>query len=230
MNYIQKNLEVVNASIRQAAMACGRNAADIYLVAVSKTVGVDGIRKAIEAGATQLGENYVQEVRDKVNALGTCSVSWHFIGHLQTNKAKAAVGLFDVIHTVDSFKLAQELDKQANRIHKIQNILIQVNIGKERSKSGVDPARAIQLIREISRLESLNVMGLMTMPPFFEDPEKVRPYFSALRQLRDRINAEAISNMVLSELSMGMSSDFKIAIAEGATIVRIGTAIFGKRP
>jgi len=230
MDRIQKNLEAVNASIHQAAIAYGRNVDRIQLVAVSKTVGVDVIRKAIEAGVTRLGENYVQETRDKVNALRISSVSWHFIGHLQTNKAKIAVRLFDLIHTVDSLKLAQELDKQAGKINKIQNILVQINMGKERSKSGADPADAIQLIKNISRFESIKVKGLMTMPPFYNDPEKARPYFSALRQLRDRINAQGISNIALSELSMGMTGDFKVAIAEGATLVRIGTAIFGRRP
>jgi pyridoxal phosphate enzyme (YggS family) len=229
MDEIQKNLATVNASIRQAAIACGRNIDNIHLVTVSKTVKVDMIRKAIEAGVTILGENYVQEARDKIRSLGGHDLSWHFIGHLQTNKARIAVRLFDLIHTVDSFKLAQELNKQAGKIGKCQNILVQVKIGKERSKSGVDPANAIPLIKDISRFENLMVKGLMTMPPFFNDPEKTRPYFSELRRLQERINAQTIPHIALSELSMGMTGDFKIAIGEGATLVRIGTAIFGKR-
>jgi pyridoxal phosphate enzyme (YggS family) len=187
------------------------------------------VKEAIEAGVKILGENYIQEARKKLGALSSHPVSWHFIGHLQTNKAKYAVRLFDLIHSVDSLKLAHELNKQAKKINKIQEILIQVNIGMESTKAGVYEQDALSLIKDISHLENLSVKGLMTMPPFFNEPEKVRPYFSALRKLRDQIKKESIPNIAMDELSMGMTGDFEAAIDQGASLVRIGTAIFGER-
>jgi len=148
---------------------------------------------------------------------------------LQTNKAKIAVALFDLIHGVDSLKLAREVDKQAAKIGKIQSILIQVNVSGEATKSGTTEEAALELIRDAGRLEHLRVRGLMTMPPFFDQPERARPYFAALRRLRDRIRAEAVAGVDMVELSMGMTGDFEVAIEEGATLVRIGTAIFGPR-
>jgi pyridoxal phosphate enzyme (YggS family) len=186
------------------------------------------VKEAIDAGVAILGENYVQEARDKFNVLSMYPVSWHFIGHLQSNKAKYAVRLFDLIHSVDTLKLARELNKQAKKVNKVQNILIQANISKEPSKSGADVENVASLIKDISILENLSVKGLMTMPPYFNNPEKVRPYFSALRNLRDQIR-KALPGVVLDELSMGMTGDFEVAIEEGATLVRIGTAIFGER-
>jgi pyridoxal phosphate enzyme (YggS family) len=203
--------------------------ASIRLVAVSKTMPAEVVKDAIEAGVTELGENYIQEAREKINALATYPVTWHFIGHLQSNKAKYAVRLFDLIHSVDSLKLAQELNKYAKKNDKIQAILIQVNVAKEVSKSGVYVEDTLQLLDKVSRLENIAIKGLMTMPPFFNAPEKARPYFTALRELRDQIKMEAISNISMDELSMGMTGDFETAIEEGATIVRIGTAIFGDR-
>jgi len=196
---------------------------------VSKTIPADRVREAINAGADILGENYLQEAREKINELSAHPVSWHFIGHLQTNKAKYAVRLFDLIHTVDSLKLARELNKQAKKINKIQQILIQINISRESSKSGVYDQDLLSLINDISCLQNLSVRGLMTVPPFFNSPETVRPYFAALRVLRDQIKNKAIQNVSMEELSMGMTGDFEVAIEEGATLVRIGTAIFGKR-
>jgi len=205
---------------------------------VSKTVPTARVRQAIQAGATILGENYIQEARTKFNDLATTPVSWHFIGHLQSNKAKYAVRLFDLIHSVDTLKLARELDKQSRKINldkqsrkinKIQEILIQVNISEEASKSGVNVKDTLTLLKDISRLENLSVKGLMTMPPYFNAPEKVRPYFTALRNLRDRLEQQGLLNVGLNELSMGMTGDFEVAIQEGATLVRIGTAIFGDR-
>jgi hypothetical protein len=224
-----KRLQTVNNRIQTAARACGRNPETIRLVTVSKTVPTERVRQAIQAGVTILGENYVQETRAKFNDLATYPVSWHFIGHLQSNKSKYAVRLFDLIHSVDSLKLARELDKQARKINKIQEILIQVNISAEASKSGVSVNDTLRLLKDISRLENLSVKGLMTMPPYFNAPEKVRPYFAALRGLRDRIKHHGVLNVSLNELSMGMTGDFEVAIQEGATLVRIGTAIFGKR-
>ena len=224
----KKRLENVRDRINKAAFKCGRDPESIHLVAVSKTISANRVREAIMAGVTTLGENYVQEARNKFNVLGTFPVSWHFIGHLQSNKAKYAVRLFDLIHSVDTLKLAHELNKQSNKVNKIQDVLIQINISKEPSKSGSDIQNAANLIKDIVLLENLSVKGLMAMPPFFNNPEKARPYFTALRVLRDQIQ-KVFPGVVLNELSMGMTGDFEIAIEEGATLVRIGTAIFGER-
>jgi PLP dependent protein len=226
---LTKRLQTVKNRIQRAARACGRNPETIRLVAVTKTVPTARVRQAIRAGATILGENYIQEARAKFNDLATCPVSWHFIGHLQSNKAKYAVRFFDLIHSVDTLKLALELDKQSQKIHKIQKILIQVNISEQASKSGVNVKDTLRLLKDISALEYLQVDGLMTLPPYFNAPEKVRPYFTALRELRDRLDEQGVSNIRLNELSMGMTGDFEVAIREGATLVRIGTAIFGNR-
>ena len=226
---LRNRLEKVKERIQKAADASQRPVASIRLVAVSKTMSVDVVREAIEAGITDLGENYIQEAKDKINTLATYPVTWHFIGHLQSNKAKYAVRLFDIIHSVDSSKLARELDKYAEKIGKVQAILIQVNVAKEDSKSGVYIEDTLHLLRDVSRLKNISVKGLMTMPPLFNAPEKVRPYFAALRNLRNQIEKEAIPNISMEELSMGMTGDFEAAIEEGATMVRIGTAIFGER-
>jgi pyridoxal phosphate enzyme (YggS family) len=225
---LKNRLENVNDRINKAALKCGRDPENIHLVAVSKTIPANRVKEAIELGVTILGENYVQEARDKFNVLGTYPVSWHFIGHLQTNKAKYAVRLFDLIHSVDTLKLARELDKQAKKVNKFQDILIQINVSKEPSKSGSDMENAANLIKDIVGLENLSVKGLMAMPPFFNNPEKARPYFTALRNLRDQIQ-KTLPGVALDELSMGMTGDFEVAIEEGATFVRIGTAIFGER-
>ena len=187
------------------------------------------VKEAIEAGVTDLGENYIQEARDKINRLAVSDVNWHFIGHLQSNKAKYAVRLFDLIHSVDSLKLANELNKYARKIDKTQAILVQVNVAKEASKSGIYAENTIELLKNISRLENVSVKGLMTMPPYFNAPEQVRPFFAALHRLRDQVQAASIPNIAMDELSMGMTGDFEAAIEEGATMVRIGTAIFGER-
>ena len=226
---MKNRIEQVKKRIKDTAEACKRPMASIRLVAVSKTMPTEVVKQAIEAGVTDLGENYIQEAKEKINALAAYPVTWHFIGHLQSNKAKYAVRLFDLIHSVDSLKLAQELNKYAQKNDKIQAILIQVNVAKEDSKSGVYVEDTLQLLKEVSRLEHVSVKGLMTMPPYFNAPEKVRPFFAALRELRDQIQKEAIPNTSMTELSMGMTGDFEAAIEEGATIVRIGTAIFGDR-
>ena len=226
---MKQRLEQVRQRIRQAAESSNRDADSVRLVAVSKTVTADIVREAIEAGVTILGENYVQEARDKFNALVQYPVSWHFIGHLQSNKAKYAVRLFDLIHSVDSLKLARELDKQAAKVDKIQQILVQVNISGEDTKSGISADEAPRLVAEIGRLKNIAVKGLMTMPPYFYQPQKVQPFFAALRNLRDQMREQSLPNVSLDELSMGMTGDFEVAIKEGATLVRLGTAIFGER-
>lgn len=222
-------LEEINQRIRKSAIAFGRPPETVRLVAVSKTVPPERIRPAVEAGVSILGENYIQEAGAKIDQLADLNVSWHFIGHLQSNKTKYAVRWFDLIHTVDSLKLAREISKQAAKHDKVQNILIQVNIGREDSKSGISETEAIPLVREISGLENIAVKGLMTIPPYFDAPEKARPYFKALAALKEKIAAENIPGISMEELSMGMSGDFEAAIREGATLVRIGTAIFGAR-
>ena len=229
MDSIKDRLEKVKHRIKRAAEGCRRDPETVRLVAVSKTVPVRKVQEAIQAGVTILGENYVQEARDKINALMSFQVSWHFIGHLQSNKARYAVRLFDLIHSVDSLKLARELNKQAQKNAKIQQILIQVNISQEETKSGISVDDAVNLVSEISQLENLSIRGLMTMPPYFNQPEKVQPFFASLRKLRDQIESKAIPNVSMDQLSMGMTGDFEVAIKEGATMVRVGTAIFGER-
>jgi len=225
---IPRNLKAVQQRIAETCARCGRDPGAVCLVSVTKTMSAETVRLAIQAGADLFGENYIQEAREKCGALAEYPVFWHFIGHLQTNKAKYAVKLFDLIHTVDSLRLATELDREARKIGKVQKILIQVNIGKEVSKSGIDAESAETLIRSLSVFPNLSVRGLMVIPPFFDEPERVRPYFKGLRELRDSLNKPGISGISLDALSMGMTGDFEAAIEEGATLVRIGTAIFGE--
>ncbi len=229
MTSIAENINRVMNRIRNAAASCGRDPETVKMVAVTKTVEAGRIREAADAGLDCFGENYVQEAREKIEALSDADISWHFIGHLQSNKAKHTVGLFDLIHSVDSEKLARQIDKQAAKRGLVQKILVQVNVGGEEQKSGVDEEAAAELVRGIAGLENVSVQGLMTMPPFFDEPEKVRPCFRRLTQLREEIAAQNIAGTEMKELSMGMTGDFEAAIAEGATLVRIGTAIFGER-
>jgi len=226
---VKERLDRIKKRIADAAIACSREPESVRLVVVSKTVEAGRVAAAIDAGAVILGENYIQEARDKFNALYDRPVQWHFIGHLQSNKAKYAVRMFDLIHSVDSFKLAKSLNKEARKNGKVQDILIQVNISREETKSGIDETDAIDLVTQTSGLENLRVKGLMTMPPFFDAPEQARPFFRQLSRLREQIIDRNIPGVGMDELSMGMTGDFEVAIAEGATLVRIGTAIFGAR-
>ncbi len=226
---MKTNIEHIRNRIKAAAESCGRRPESIQLVAVSKTIPVERVKAAVVEGINIMGENYIQEARAKIEALADMPVIWHFIGHLQRNKAKFAVQLFDLIHSVDSIRLAREIDKQAGKIAKNQAILIQVNTGKEATKTGIYEEDAMALVREAAQLENVRIKGLMTLPPYFNAPDKVRPYFQALRRLRDRIAEEAIPDVEMEALSMGMTGDFETAIEEGATMVRIGTAIFGER-
>jgi pyridoxal phosphate enzyme (YggS family) len=228
-----ENASNILKKISHAAMRAGRSPDEVKLIAVTKTVGIETIKEAIDAGLRIFGENRVQEAQKKVmsDELGLMRerIEWHLIGHLQKNKAKYAVQLFDLIHTVDSVELAEELNKQAEKIGKIQRVLVQVKLSEEETKHGVSEDELILLLEEIKKLKNLKLEGLMTMPPYFEDPEKARPYFKRLREIRDNINSLRITHYALRELSMGMSNDFEVAIEEGATMVRIGTAIFGER-
>ncbi len=225
---IADNVRRVRAQIEAAARRAGRDPAAVRLVAVSKTVEVERIRAALAAGIDTLGENYLQEAQAKIRELSPAGASWHFIGHLQSNKAAAAAGLFDLIHSVDRLKLATALETAASRQGKTQDILIEVNLAGEASKSGVAPEGAPELLRAVLACPHLRPRGLMAMPPWLADPEAVRPYFRQLRELRDAL-ARTFPDAFLTELSMGMSQDFEVAIEEGATLVRVGTAIFGLR-
>ncbi len=224
---ITGRVKIVREEINKACDKCGRSPEEITLVAVTKTVDQERIRAAIVAGLRVFGENYIQEAREKIPSIAE-PVEWHFIGHLQRNKAKYAVRLFDVVETVDNVKLAGELQKRAEAIKRIQPVLVQVNVSGEETKSGITPEELPDLLKFIGRSSSLEFRGLMTMPPYFADPELARPYFRKLRELRDKM-AERFPSLIFKELSMGMSGDFAVAIEEGATIVRIGTAIFGER-
>ncbi|MGQ9695623.1 MAG: YggS family pyridoxal phosphate-dependent enzyme [Thermodesulfobacteriota bacterium] len=228
MSPIAANLKRVQERIEAAAQRAGRRPEEILLVAVSKTVPPDRVLEGIRAGIKILGENYVQEAKKKIEALGR-DITWHFIGHLQTNKAKLAVRLFDLIHSVDSLHLAEELNKAARAEGKVLPILLEVKLSAEESKFGVEEGNIIQLAEGISRLENLIVRGLMTMPPLGPDPESARPYFIRLRKISKLIASQNFPRVSMTELSMGMSSDFEIAIEEGATLIRVGTAIFGPR-
>jgi pyridoxal phosphate enzyme (YggS family) len=224
---VAQNLALVNRRLADAAQRAGRDPAEVRLVAVSKKVAAARLSQALAAGQRWFGENYVQEAKGKIAALGP-GLSWHLIGSLQTNKAKEAVALFDLIHAVDRLKLAQALESAAARLGKVQAILIQVNLAGEDTKSGAAPEALPELFKAVADLPHLEVAGLMTMPPWFADPEAARPFFRALRELRDRLRD--LIGLPLPELSMGMSGDYEVAVAEGATLVRVGTAIFGARP
>ena len=216
---IAANINTIKQRIAAAAARCNRAPDSIKLLAVTKTVTPVCIGKAIEAGLTAFGENYVQEAKEKVAVIGP-RAQWHMIGHLQTNKAKYAVNIFNYIHSIDRMDLAWELDKKSRLIGQKMNILIEVNVSGEKTKNG---------IKDVSKLENLSVRGLMTMAPYSANPENSRSYFTGLRNLRDDIIRTGITGIQMEDLSMGMSDDFEVAIEEGATIVRIGRAIFGER-
>jgi pyridoxal phosphate enzyme (YggS family) len=218
-------LELVQSQINTAAKRAGRDSADIEIVAVSKTQTVENIREAMRAGINIFGENKVQEAARKIAELERGS--WHLIGHLQTNKAKLAVQLFDSIDSVDRLELAEEIDRRAEPLGKTQNVLLQVNVAGESAKFGCTPEAARELADAIKGLPRLCLRGLMTIAPYTDEPEQSRPHFAALRELRDTLERE--TGLHLPVLSMGMSGDFAIAVEEGSTSVRIGTALFGAR-
>lgn len=225
---IAQHLTDVQDRIAAAAQRAGRDPSGIGLVVVTKTVDTERIQEAVAAGAAILGENRVQEAREKIERLGNIA-NWHLIGRLQTNKAKYAVRLFDLIHSVDSGELAHELEKQAAKIGKIQEILIEVNIAGEEQKGGVTGEGTASLIREAAGFKHLRIQGLMTMPPYSVNPEDSRLYFRRLRELAGQIAHERFPDVSMEVLSMGMSGDYEVAIEEGSTLVRVGTAIFGER-
>ena len=226
---IKENVAQVQERIAAACRRSGRRPDNVKLVAISKTFPAECIRAAYEIGLRDFGENRVQEAMAKQPALSDLSIAWHLVGHLQTNKAKAARELFHWVHSLDSFRLAQKLDQAAATGDSRLPVLLEVNLGDEASKAGVGESELIQLAEQVSQLETLEVRGLMVIPPFLDDPELVRPYFRRLRELAQEIELKNIANLSMRELSMGMSHDFEVAIEEGATIVRVGTAIFGAR-
>ncbi|MEP7340106.1 MAG: YggS family pyridoxal phosphate-dependent enzyme [Acidobacteriota bacterium] len=230
---MQKRLEAINQRIAAACHRAGRDFFDVTLVAVSKTVEPARIRQAIEAGVRTLGENRIQEAASKIPALEDVvkenNVEWHLIGHLQSNKARRAVELFSAIQSVDSFKLAARLDAIAGEVGKRLPVFLEVNLGGEEAKAGVAPGEVLPLCEQVSRLFNLELKGLMAVPPFFDDAEAARPFFQRLRGLRDEAQQAGIVSEQFVELSMGMSNDFEVAIEEGATLIRVGTALFGAR-
>lgn len=222
---VAERLKAVRTSIEDAARRSGRSPSAVALVAVSKTWPADVALEAISAGVTDLGENRAQEFKEKV-ALLEGRARWHFIGPLQTNKVRQVVGACDLIHSVDRLAVAEAIDRRASRLGLVQDVLIEVNVALDPSKHGVEPARAIALAEEADAMAAVRVRGLMTMPPYPDDPEESRPYYKELAALSRRLLAELPE---AAELSMGMTRDFEIAVEEGATLVRIGTAIFGPR-
>ena len=228
MGEIHQNIIDIEQRITAAAQKSGRKREDILLLAVSKTIDVPRIKQAVDCGLKELGENRVQEILEKYDTMGK-DVCWHLIGHLQTNKVKYIINKVKMIHSVESIKLAEEIDKRAKQSNVIMDILVEVNIADEQSKFGVTPKETLSFIKNIAFLDNIRIKGLMTVAPFVDNPEENRDCFRRMRQLLVDINAEKIDNVNMNVLSMGMSNDFEVAIEEGATIVRVGTNIFGKR-
>ncbi|SFQ24437.1 hypothetical protein SAMN04487928_12625 [Butyrivibrio proteoclasticus] len=225
---IKDNLEFVERKICEACEKAGRDRSEVTLIAVSKTKPVSDIRQAMDCGIRVFGENKVQEIRDKHEAI-TENVDWHMIGHLQANKVKYLPGIVCMIHSVDNEKLALEIEKQFAKANIVADVLIEVNMAGEDTKFGLAPDDTIEFVKAISSLEHIRIRGLMTIAPYTDDPESNRVYFKGLRELKDKINAEGIQGVKMDTLSMGMTGDYQVAIEEGATFVRVGTGIFGER-
>ena len=227
---ISENFRQVKRRIIDAAKRVGRDPSDIRLLAVTKEQSDVIVAEGIQAGMTLFGENKVQEAMDKIEAIGRTGLEWHFIGCLQKNKVKFIFDLFDLIHSVDSLALAEAIHKTAQKIGSCMPVLLQINISGEESKLGMDPLDLPKEIERVAKLEGVKIKGLMTIPPYTSDPENSRPYYARLRELRNTCSKLAVPGMELDELSMGMSNDYEVAIEEGATLVRVGTGLFGPRP
>ncbi|MCH8018628.1 YggS family pyridoxal phosphate-dependent enzyme [candidate division KSB1 bacterium] len=225
---IRENVQFARNKIAEACRRSGRKSEEIELVAITKTVDVEQINEAIEAGIRVVGENRVQEAWRKFQEVGE-KAHWHMVGHLQTNKVKRVLQFADMIHSVDSVYLAREIQTQAKKLDRTIEILIQVNTSGEESKFGLEPEATIGAIEEVSTLPNLKIKGLMTIGAFLPNPEDVRPCFKLLHDLKDRVNERGITSVEIGTLSMGMTNDYEIAIEEGSTMVRVGTAIFGER-
>ncbi len=226
---IAARVRTVLDEIYRAAVRRGRSPDAIRLVAVSKTVSVERLREALDAGIRHVGENRLQEALPKIESLGREGVAWHFIGALQRRKVRSLVGRFGTIHSVDSLALAEEIDRRAQDAGLRQRVLLEVNLGREISKSGFEPAALLAALPALNELGSLDVHGLMAIPPPSSTAEAARPYFRRLRELGQTLTAQGCGNINMQELSMGMSHDYPVAVEEGATYVRVGTAIFGAR-
>lgn len=226
---IRERLARVQERINRAARRAGRNAQEITLIAVSKTFDASAVQRAADAGAQDFGENRVQEALVKAPQVRGQQVRWHLIGHLQSNKARAAVETFDVIHSIDSLSLVERLDRIAGELSKRPMVLVQIDLGHEATKTGATEEELPEIVESLDRAAHLDFRGLMTLPPFFEDAEEARSYFRRLREIMEGINQSREAELRLTHLSMGMSHDFGVAIEEGATMVRVGTAIFGER-
>lgn len=224
---VRENLIKIRERVRLAALRAGRDPQTISIIAVTKRVGVPQIMEAVEAGLSDLGENRVQELAAKVTEIPS-NLQWHMIGHLQTNKVKQVIGIVELIHSLDSWNLAVEVDRQAARVDKLARVLVQVNASGEETKYGINATEAYDFIAELKALKHIKVEGLMTIAPFADNPQEVRPFFRELRLLSQELN-EKISGVELKHLSMGMTNDFEVAVEEGADMLRLGTAIFGTR-
>lgn len=227
-DYVKSNIEKIMNRVECAAVKSGRSLEDVKIIAVTKTIEPERIIKAVDAGIIDLGENRVQELVEKYDKINR-ECNWHLIGHLQTNKVKYIIEKVCMIHSLDRMELAHEIQKRAERAGRIIDVLVQVNVAEEESKFGIRTHKALDFIKEISLLRNMRVKGLMTIAPYVENPEAVRCVFRELRKLLIDIRQENIDNIDMDFLSMGMSNDFEVAIEEGSNIVRIGTAIFGKR-
>lgn len=229
---IKDNISEINGRIKSVCSKINIDPNSLIIVCVSKNKTIEQIKEVINSGLTNIGENRVQEAVSKYSAIRTTQyaqrIKWHMVGCLQTNKVKEAVKIFDLIHSVDSLRLAQEIDKQAARINKVQEILVEVKTSPEAAKSGIKPEKTVEFVQEISRLANIRVTGLMTIAPLADDPQNSRLYFRALRELRDKINELSVFSSQLTTLSMGMSDDFEIAIEEGSNMIRLGRAVFDK--
>ena len=230
MNAIALNIQSLRERIADTARSCGRSPEEIMLLAISKTFPKETISQAVKAGMRQFGENRVQEAENKISSFPKeLKLEWHLVGHLQSNKARRAAELFDVVHSLDSIKLAKRLDQACGDIGKKLSVLLQVDLGEEETKFGAPTDNVREMVEAFGEFSHIRLDGLMTIPPYFGDPEFVRPYFAKLRGLKEMLESEQAGCLGRQHLSMGMSHDFEIAIQEGATIVRIGTAIFGPR-
>ncbi len=225
---IPRNIGLIKERVSRAAEKSGRKPEDITILAVTKTVGADRIREAINEGLADLGENRVQELIEKYPEFDD-SVRWHLIGHLQTNKVKYIIDKVKMIHSLDRIELAEEINKRAEKLQKTMDVLVQINVARENTKFGIDPGDAVEFVKRVAQFKNVKVKGLMTIAPFVEDPETIRWVFSSLRKISVDMSKEKIDNISMDYLSMGMSNDFETAIEEGANIVRIGTDIFGSR-
>lgn len=226
---IKDNIYTILEKTKQAAIRSGRNLEDITVIAVSKTVDSERAREAVEAGLVNLGENRVQELVKKYDELSNTNVKWHLIGHLQKNKVKYIIDKTVLIHSLESLELAKEINKKAKQHDLISNVLIELNIGEEESKFGISEDVVYEFVKSLEQFENIKVLGLMTVAPFTENPEDVRWVFKKMKEIFDKISTMDLKNTQMKYLSMGMTNDFEIAIEEGSNIVRIGTAVFGKR-